>query len=56
VPINFVKTKLALDSMETGEILEILLDDGEPIDNVPGSVEQRDTRLSGARSKATIGS
>ncbi len=38
-PLNFVKTKLALDSMETGEILEILLDDGEPIDNVPGSVE-----------------
>ncbi|MDX2469447.1 MAG: sulfurtransferase TusA family protein [SAR324 cluster bacterium] len=38
-PMNFVKTKIALDPMKAGEILEILLDDGEPIANVPGSVE-----------------
>jgi sulfite reductase (ferredoxin) len=37
-PLNFVKTKLALESMKRGDILEVLLDDGEPIDNVPGSV------------------
>lgn len=37
-PMNFVKTKIELATMKTGEILEILLDDGEPIQNVPGSV------------------
>jgi len=38
-PMNFVKTKLVLETMQPGEKLEILLDDGEPIDNVPGSVK-----------------
>lgn len=37
-PMNFVKTKIALSPMKSGEILEILLDDGQPIQNVPGSV------------------
>lgn len=37
-PMNFVKTKIALAPMKPGEILEILLDDGQPIQNVPGSV------------------
>lgn len=38
-PYNFVKTKLRLDTMLPGEILAVLLDDGEPIRNVPRSVE-----------------
>ena len=38
-PYNFVKTKLKLDAMQTGEVLAIILDDGEPIRNVPQSVE-----------------
>lgn len=37
-PMNFVKTKIELSSMKSGELLEILLDDGAPIRNVPGSV------------------
>ena len=38
-PMNFVKTKIALTQMQSGQILEILLDDGAPIENVPGSVK-----------------
>ena len=38
-PYNFVKTKLRLDTMLPGEVLAVLLDDGEPIRNVPQSVE-----------------
>ena len=38
-PINFVKTKIALTPMKSGELLEVLLDDGAPIENVPGSVK-----------------
>ncbi len=38
-PMNFVKTKLVLETMKEREILEILIDDGEPIENVPASVK-----------------
>ncbi len=37
-PMNFVKTKVELAKIKAGEQLEIYLDDGEPIDNVPRSV------------------
>jgi len=39
-PINFVKTKLKLEEMSKGEVLEVLLDDGEPIINVSSSVKE----------------
>ena len=38
-PMNFVKTKVGLSKIEIGDRLKILLDDGEPIDNVPRSVK-----------------
>lgn len=37
-PINFVRTKLKLDTMASGETLEVMLDDGEPIASVSQSV------------------
>ncbi len=37
-PYNFVKTKLKLETMDPGEVLAVILDDGEPIRNVPQSV------------------
>lgn len=37
-PYNFVKTKLKLEMMGAGEVLSVLLDDGDPIKNVPRSV------------------
>ncbi|MBF0217097.1 MAG: sulfurtransferase TusA family protein [Candidatus Omnitrophica bacterium] len=38
-PMNFVKTKMELSKLNPGDTLEILLDDGSPIENVPGSVK-----------------
>ena len=38
-PYNFVKTKLKLETMEPGQVLSVLLDEGDPIRNVPRSVE-----------------
>ena len=38
-PLNWVKTKLRLEELEAGQRLEVLLDDGEPIRNVPRSVK-----------------
>lgn len=37
-PMNFVQTKIQLSAMKSGDELEILLDDGQPISNVPSSV------------------
>lgn len=44
-PINFVKTKLKLESMDTDQILEIMLDDGEPIQNVPKSIKEEGHKI-----------
>ena len=38
-PYNFVKTKLKLDTLEIGSQLVVLLDDGDPIQNVPKSIK-----------------
>jgi len=37
-PLNFVKTKIELSTLKTGDLLEVWLDDGHPIENVPGSL------------------
>ncbi len=46
-PINFVKTKLKLEEMEMGQVLEVILDDGEPMRNVPRSVKAEGHRVIG---------
>jgi TusA-related sulfurtransferase len=37
-PINFVRTKLRLEQMPAGSLLEVWLDGGEPIEQVPNSL------------------
>lgn len=37
-PINFVRSKLQLEKMSSGDLLEIWLDSGEPIEQVPNSL------------------
>lgn len=39
-PANFVRAKLALEDIETGESVKILLDDGEAVKNVPRSLKE----------------
>lgn len=36
-PMTFVKTKLELEKLGPGDRLEVLLSEGEPLDNVPKS-------------------
>ena len=38
-PINFVRTKLRLEQMQSGQLLEVWLDEGEPIEQVPDSLK-----------------
>lgn len=38
-PVTFVKAKVALEELIEGQTLEIKLNDGEPIQNVPRSLK-----------------
>ena len=44
-PMNFVRTKLALDELAIGQALEVYLDDGEPINNVSRSLQDEGQAL-----------
>lgn len=44
-PMNFVKAKLKLETMQVGASLVLLLDDGEPIRNVPASFENEGQKV-----------
>lgn len=39
-PINFVKAKLKLECMQPGQVLEVIIDDGEQIKNIPRAIEE----------------
>ena len=40
-PMTFVKTKLKRAQIAKGDTLEVLLSEGEPLDNVPRSAEEQ---------------
>lgn len=44
-PITFVKTKLKLEELEPGEVLEVILKSGEPLENVPRSAKQEGHKI-----------
>jgi TusA-related sulfurtransferase len=39
-PLTFVRTRLRLDRMAPGEVLEVRLNAGEPLENVPRSARE----------------
>ena len=39
-PLNYVKTRVALERLAPGEALEVWLDHGEPEENVPRSCDE----------------
>ena len=40
-PMTFVKTKIELSKLNEGDILEVLLSEGEPLDNVPRNAKKK---------------
>lgn len=40
-PMTFVKTKIKLAQIAKGDTLEVLLKEGEPLNNVPKSVREQ---------------
>jgi tRNA 2-thiouridine synthesizing protein A len=50
-PLNWVKAKLALEEMDAGDEIVLLLDAGEPIESVPRSAREdgHDVTVEGTR-------
>ena len=48
-PMTFVRVKLKLETMESGEILSVRLNGGEPLLNVPRSLKDENHTVSEPR-------
>ena len=50
-PLNWVKAKLALEELDAGDQLTLLLDPGDPIESVPRSAREdgHDVTVDGTR-------
>ncbi len=46
-PVTFVKTKLELEELSAGEVLEVLIREGEALENVARSCEAEGHRILG---------
>ena len=46
-PNNFIQTKLRLEEMEVGQVLELILDDGESMRDVPRSIKEEGQKVIG---------
>ena len=44
-PLTWVKAKIALDGIAPGERLEVLLREGEPLENLPRTAEEEGHRV-----------
>jgi len=52
-PMNFVKTKLRLELMRPGEVLQVTIDRGEPTKNVPRSVKAEGHKIAHAEERGS---
>jgi TusA-related sulfurtransferase len=43
--MTYVRTRIALDRLRAGEVLEVLLRQGEPLESVPRSAEEDGHRV-----------
>ncbi len=44
-PMTYVKTKLELEKLSSGDILEVILKKGEPLENVPRTAEEQGNKI-----------
>lgn len=53
-PMTFVKTKLKLETLRSGQILEVTLRDGESLTNVPKSVQEEGHKILDVRQNGDL--
>ena len=44
-PLTWVKTRIALEPLRPGDALEVLVREGEPLDNLPRTAEEEGHRV-----------
>jgi tRNA 2-thiouridine synthesizing protein A len=53
-PMTFVKVKLALAKMQRGEELDVALNEGEPLNNVPRTVTEQGHQVVSVRQEGNV--
>ncbi|MDR0566041.1 MAG: sulfurtransferase TusA family protein [Prevotellaceae bacterium] len=54
-PMTFVKTKLALSRLQPGDVLNVKVTEGEPLDNVPKSAAEQGFKVLSVKETETPG-
>jgi TusA-related sulfurtransferase len=54
-PMTFVKTKIALNKLQQGDILNVKVTAGEPLENVPRSAAEQGFKVLSVAETATKG-
>ena len=54
-PMTFVKTKIALNKLQQGDILNVKLTEGEPLENVPRSAAEQGFKVLSIKETDTAG-
>ncbi|MDR1724474.1 MAG: sulfurtransferase TusA family protein [Tannerella sp.] len=54
-PMTFVKTKIALNKLQKGDVLDVRLLDGEPLENVPRSAVEQGFKVLSVKETDTKG-
>lgn len=54
-PLTFVKTKLLIERMSSGQTAEVRLNAGEPLENVPRAVEEHGHTILGLEAESADG-
>ena len=44
-PLTYVKVKIELEGMESGQILRVHMNEGEPVSNLPRSIKNEGNRV-----------
>lgn len=52
-PINFVKAKLKLEYMQLGQVLEVIIDDGEQVKNISLAIREEGHKILEAKKIAS---
>ena len=54
-PMTFVRTKIQLSKLNAGDILEVLVSEGEPLENIPSSAAEQGYKVLSVSESETKG-
>jgi TusA-related sulfurtransferase len=54
-PMTFVRTKIQLAKLKEGDILEVLVTEGEPLENIPASATEQGYKVLSVSESETKG-